>query len=276
MVSTGANFAPSYHGTAANQAVTDATTIDPFSAVTITDGNSGQTETVTVTLSNAANGTLSNLGGGNFSTGVYTVTGTAAQVTAALDRLVFIPTAHQVPPGQTVTTTFTIQDTDTSGAIATDSTTSVVATAVAVPVTITGTEADQAATDRSTINPFANVTISDPNAGQTETVTLTLSATANGTLANLGGFTATATPGVYTDTNTAAQVTADLQGLVFTPTFYPGVVGETATTSFTIDDTDTAGQQRHGQHDQRRRHRGADPHHAGDVQQRRRKTLKPV
>ncbi len=130
VVSTGATFAPLITGTAANQAVTDQTTIDPFAEVTLTDGNSGQTETVTVTLSDAANGTLSELANGNFNNGVYTDVGTAAEITAALDGLVFIPTEGQVPLGQTVTTTFTIQDADTAGAIATDDTTSVVATAV--------------------------------------------------------------------------------------------------------------------------------------------------
>ena len=130
VVSTGATFAPLIAGTQANQAVTDATTIDPFAAATITDGNSGQTETLTVTLSNAANGVLTGLGTGSFSGGVYTVTGTGAQVTAALEHLEFVPTKHQVAVGQTVTTTFTIQDTNTAGADATDDTTSVVATAV--------------------------------------------------------------------------------------------------------------------------------------------------
>jgi hypothetical protein len=130
VVSTGATFAPLITGTAANQAVTDRTTIDPFAAVTLTEGNSGQTEAVTVTLSNAANGTLSDLGDGNFSDGVYTATGTAAEITAALDGLVFIPTEGQVALGQTVTTTFTIQDTNTAGATVTDTATSVVATAV--------------------------------------------------------------------------------------------------------------------------------------------------
>ena len=89
---------------------------------------------MTVTLSAAANGTLSNLGGGSYNatTGVYTDTGTAAVVTTALDGLVFTPTVNQVAPGQTVTTSFTIADTDTAGGTATDSTTTVVATDMAV------------------------------------------------------------------------------------------------------------------------------------------------
>ena len=127
---------PVISGTAADQPVTDMTTIDPFSAVAITDDNVGQTETVTVTLSNAANGTLSNLGTGNFSDGVYTDTGTAAQVTAALDNLVFTPAVDPARWATPITTTFTIKATDTAGAIATDSTTSVVATAVTTLVTL--------------------------------------------------------------------------------------------------------------------------------------------
>ena len=199
---------PTITGTAAGQATTDLATIAPFSTVTIADTNaSPQTETVTVTLSAAANGTLSNLGGGTYTaaTGVYTDTGTAAVVTAALDGLVFTPTANQVAPGSTVTTGFTIVDTDTAVATATDSTTTVVATDVAVPPTITGTVAGQLTSDRQTIAPFSKVTIADLNLGQTETVTVTLSAAANGTLSNLGGFVNT-TAGVYTDTGTTAVV----------------------------------------------------------------------
>src|SRR5258708_16413837 len=44
----------SISGTTASQAVTDAATIDPFVGVTITDPNTNQIETVSVTLRNPA------------------------------------------------------------------------------------------------------------------------------------------------------------------------------------------------------------------------------
>ena len=242
VVATDVAVPPTITGTAAGQAVIDPATIAPFSKVIIADVNLAQTETLTVTLSAAANGTLSNLGGGSYNatTGVYTDTGTAAVVTGALDGLVFTPTANQVAPGQTVTTTFAISDTDTALATVTDSTTTVVATDVAVPPTINGTIAGQLTSDRQTITPFSKVAIADLNFGQTETVTVTLSAPANGTLSDPVGGSYDAATGVYTDTGTAAVVTSALDALVFTPTINQVTPGLSVTTSFTIADADTA------------------------------------
>jgi len=117
------------------QTVTDVGTLTPFNNVTINDPNAGQTDTLTVTLSNPANGLLGNLGGGTYDpiTGVYTVAGSASAVTSALDGLIFTPTYHQSATGSTVTTTLTISVTDTAAVVATDSATTISTTETSSP-----------------------------------------------------------------------------------------------------------------------------------------------
>jgi acyl-coenzyme A thioesterase PaaI-like protein len=248
VVTTAVATTPTITGTLADQTVSDNARIDPFAAVSITDSNAGQTETLTVTLSSSANGALSDpnalTDGSTFKNGVYTVTGTAAAVTADLDALAFIPTDHQVAPGGAVTTGFTVAVTDSAGQTASNSTTSVVTTAVATTPTITGTLADQTVSDNARIDPFAAVSITDSNAGQTETLTVTLSSSANGALSDPNALTdgSTFKNGVYTVTGTAAAVTADLDALAFIPTDHQVAPGGTVTTGFTVVVTDSAGQ----------------------------------
>jgi plastocyanin len=231
---------PQISGTLGGQATPDEATIRPFSGVSITDANSGQTETVTVTLSSPTNGALSNLGGGSYdsATGVYTVTGSDTAVSAAVDGLVFTPTAHQVAAGDTVTTTFTIAVTDTAGGTSSNSITSVTATAVNDPPVIAGTVAGQLMSDVETELPFSRVTITDPDEGAIETVTITLNvdgvpSDANGILSG-AGLTETA-PGIYTLTaGTPAAVTAALQALVFTPAVLDLPPGSEAVADMTL------------------------------------------
>ncbi len=99
---------------------------------------------------------------------------------------------------------------------------------------ISGTVADQAVTIPATVDPFSGVSITDPNTSQTETLTVALFGTANGTLSNLGGFSYNASSGTYTDIASASVVTADLDGLVFAP-------AQAGLTTFYITDIDTAG-----------------------------------
>jgi hypothetical protein len=124
-------------GTSANQVTGDTANVPLFQDVTIADRQNDQAETVTVTLSAPGDGTLSNLAGGGYdpATGVYAVSGSAATVTTALEGLIFSPTPRQTAAGQTVTTNFTINVTDTAGVSVTDSATSVVTTETANPVT---------------------------------------------------------------------------------------------------------------------------------------------
>jgi hypothetical protein len=235
---------PSISATAANQAISDRDTTAPFAHLVLTDANLGQTETVRITLSSAANGILTNLGGGTYdpTTGIYSVTGTASSVTDILNALVFIPTLHQVAPGQAVITRFIISDIDTALQAATDSATTVVATAGFVPPVIAGTRSGQAISDQATIRPFAQVVIGDTNPGQIETVTVILSRPGNGTLTNLGGGAYNTQTGVYSITGSAQAVSAALAGWIFTPTPNQVAPGQLVTTTFTIGDTDTAAQ----------------------------------
>ena len=225
--------APVISGIVSGQATTDEAAIDPFSGVTITDPNAGQTETVAITLSDPADGTLSNLGGGTFNNGTYVVSGSAAQVTAAVDGLVFTPTAHQVVPGDTVTTGFTVAVVDSAHAASSDSSTSVVATAVNDPPTITHTIDLTGVPNEDPASPFGVLTVSDPDVGHVDTLTVTLSDPAEGALSNLSGGSFDAATGIYTVTGSAAELTAALAALVFTPA--PPANGRfTATTLFTV------------------------------------------
>jgi len=105
-------------GTTSNTAINDNQTATPFSNVVLTDTDPGETYSVTVTLSAAANGTLSNLAGGSYdpATGVYTspLGSSLAQTQSALRGLVFTPTPGQVRFGQAVVTNFTIRVNDSA------------------------------------------------------------------------------------------------------------------------------------------------------------------
>src|SRR6202011_5902247 len=98
--------APTISGTVADQSTFAEAPVKPFGGVTIGDANSGATDTLTITFK--GRGTLADgvgfhgLTGGN---GSYSLSGTAAAITAELDALVFTPVDGV--PDTSVTTTFT-------------------------------------------------------------------------------------------------------------------------------------------------------------------------
>ena len=156
--------APTIAGTLSEQTTTSGVPVDPFLAVTIDDANPGAVDTLTITLSNGAGGTLAD--GTGFSSlvsngvGIYTLSGTASAITSELRALVFKPTTGQ--PNTTTTTTFALSDVSSaSAAAAVDSTTTVIDSDAAVAPTIAGTVAGEATTSEATVDPFSGVTIGD-------------------------------------------------------------------------------------------------------------------
>ena len=96
--------------------ITDKQTAHPFAGAVVSDpAATNESLTVVVTQSDTTTGTLSNLGGFTANVnnpGEYDFTGTAAQATSALQGLLFTPIAHQMAPGGSVTTTFSLSVAD--------------------------------------------------------------------------------------------------------------------------------------------------------------------
>jgi plastocyanin len=217
---------PTITGAVGGQPTTDEATITPFTGVTIARIDDGLTEAVTITPGAAANGTLfdPNAASDHSSivNGVFTVAGSGAAVTAAVDGLVFTPTAHQVAPGQTVTTNFTIAARDSLGLSATNSAASVVATAVNDPPTITVTGPAGCINGNSSITLFAGVSVTDPDHAAMDSLVISFT-NASGAPTDAGGVLSGAGLtktgiGTYALAATSpASLTQELAALTYAP-----------------------------------------------------------
>jgi autotransporter-associated beta strand protein len=222
-VTTGGDYPPHIFGGGVTIDGADDAALSPLSAVTVADANANRIDTATLTLSSTANGALSNFGTGSYNanTGVYTVSGTAAAITTALDGLVFTPIDHQVAPGSAVDTSFQL----TVG----DGTMSDSATNVAHVVAQNTPPAWQNVPPpfikslfTVPMTPFAGVSLTDPDVGAMETVTITIGGGGTLSLANpVDGVSLTETStNVYTlTTATPAAESAALQAVTFTGAF---------------------------------------------------------
>jgi autotransporter passenger strand-loop-strand repeat protein len=230
-------FAPTITGTVAGQKTASEASVTPFSGVTIADQNGNAIDTLTITVGGGG-GTLADGVGFNglattATTGIYTLSGTAASITSELDALVFTPTAGA--PNTSSISTFTLSDLSSAFATpTTDSTTSVVDTDPAVAPTITGTHTTDT-TSEAAVKPFSGVTIGDSNSGATNTLTITVGGT-GGTLSGTG--LSGGAGGVYTITGSAAVVTNELDALSFAPK--AGTPNTSSTSTFTLSDTSSA------------------------------------
>ena len=92
----------------------------------------------------------------------YILTGTAAQITQALQSVSFTPVDGVA--ATSVMTSFTLTDASGAGTMSPpDATTTVTDTDPSVAPTISGTIGGQTTTGKTTILPFASVQMTDPN-----------------------------------------------------------------------------------------------------------------
>jgi hypothetical protein len=203
----------------------------------VTDVDTGDIITATLTLSAPAAGTLSTGTYGsatssfNAGTGVWTVTGSVTDVNAALAAVSLIPGENW---DQNVTITTQIRDAANTGPA--NGTISFDVTAVNDKAAVTGSLTTASLNDKAegdTLKLFQNLTVSDVDTGEDDlTLTITLSDPTAGALS--GATFASDAGGVYTLTGlTPAAATSVLDSLVFTPARNTGSSG-TLQTNVTV------------------------------------------
>lgn len=196
------NVPPEIAGVGASTQTTDKMAARPFASTIVTDADApSQTLYVAVSL-DPVKGSLSGSGGTyNAATGVYSLSGTAAQVTTALQALAFTPTPNRVAPGAKETTAIALGITDGVAPLLSASTSVVTTSVNDSPVVV----ADfVSATQRTSVG--GSVLANDSDLDATDTFVVgavakggtTLTVTASGTgIAGLYGTLAINTAGAF-------------------------------------------------------------------------------
>jgi hypothetical protein len=111
VVLVGSSAAPSISGILGAVSVPQNGSITPFASLTVSDPNAVQSVTLTITLSDPANGSLSGPAGTyNPTTGQYQISGSPAAVAAAAQALVFTPSAAASADGATTVFSVNVSD----------------------------------------------------------------------------------------------------------------------------------------------------------------------
>ena len=175
---TGTNDAPVATNLTQTLAYTEGAASVPINDIVVSDVDNGDTITATLTLANPAAGTLTTSGTATYTpgTGVWTITGTVAQVNAALAAVAFTPATNN-----DLDTTITTHIQDAAGTGPADGTITLDVTGVnEAPVVVSGATLNYTENDAPTaISPAA--TVADIDSTDFNGGSLTVSFTANGT-----------------------------------------------------------------------------------------------
>ena len=220
---TAVNDAPTATNLAQTLNYTEGAASVPINDIVVSDVDSGETITATLTLANTAAGSLTTSGTATYdpSTGIWTITGTVAAVNAALAAVAFVPATNN-----DVNTTITTHIEDASGTGPTNGTINLNVTAVNdapvnnVPLTTQTVNEDTALVFSTNNGNAISISDADVNSG-TETVTLSVLhgtltlASTNGLSFATGDGTADAT---MTFSGTLSAINAALASLTYVGT----------------------------------------------------------
>lgn len=208
------NGAPSIAGVASTSSHDATAGASPFPLVTLSDPEDDLV-TVTVTLGDPAAGSLTTLAGfTDAGGGLYTFIGTPADATNAMRGLVFTLTPGRLTPGASETVQISVNVEDAFGLSATATASLEFSAAPNGPPIIAGVPSGLAVEVGNTINPFAVISVSDPE-DDAVTLTITIDDSDKGDLSSLGDFVKAGS--TYWLSAPPGELTAALQALVFTP-----------------------------------------------------------
>ena len=182
----------------------------------VSDADTGETITATLTLADTAAGTLTTSGAATYdnATGVWTISDTVANVNSALADVAFTPTADH---DQDTTIAVNIEDGLENGATAVTGTITLDATAVNDQTSATNTTVTTTWATNDASVALTDIVITDVDAGETVTATLTLADTTAGTLTTSGGATYDGATGIWSLGGTVADVNTALADVAFIP-----------------------------------------------------------
>ena len=214
---TAVNDAPTATNLNAAESFTEDGAAFSLTDIVISDADSGETVTATLTLSDGSAGTLSTATSGavtsTFAGGVWSASGALADVNTLLAGVTFTP-AGDWDQDFTIATSV-----DDGTAAAVTGTKNVTVTAVNDAPTATNLNAAESFTEDDAAFSLTDIVISDADSGETVTATLTLSDGSAGTLstATSGAVTSTFAGGVWSASGALADVNTLLAGVTFTP-----------------------------------------------------------
>jgi len=184
--------------------------------IVVTDVDTGETVTATLTLADTGAGVLTTSGTATYTagTGVWTITDTVANVNTALAAVSFTPATNN---DQDTTIAVNIADDGADGTVAVTGTISLDVTPVNDQLGATNVTQTQTYTEGDLSVAIDDIVVTDADTGETVTATLTLADTSAGVLTTSGTATYTVGTGVWTITDTVANVNTALAGVSFTP-----------------------------------------------------------